>query len=190
MSEAKDGRDSCQLPKTGASKILSKEMLEKLEAEKQREIDLRCKEKQIQAEIRRQLLMDEREEKLRNAEKKRLKVIDNITAQAKQISAATKEKMKRAEQRKAALRLKTEQKKELAQKRHEDVKKNIEIKEKQISSSAQENITSKMRQVEQRKEALRLKTEQKKELAQKRQKMSRKTSNRKRNRSALLLKSI
>eukprot|EP00794_Sanderia_malayensis_P005721 gene5721-6421_t len=162
---AADGRQSPALIKTSAPQKLSKEMLERMEVERQREIELRNRSKMIEAEARRQQLMEEKEQQLRKAERRRLRAKEKLTMQTQQLEDAAQNKMRKVEERKEEMRQIAQQKKELVNKRHEQVKQNIANQQREVVSAAE----AKMRRVEERREELRMRQQQRKELCQQKQ---------------------
>ena len=96
-------------------------MLERLEAERQREIDLRLKEKQKRVDSRKQRLVEERNQRINEEKRWRERAMQKIQRQAESIPMETREnleiKMRRAEDKKAAMRLQAEDKQEMVRMR-------------------------------------------------------------------------
>ena len=98
--------------------MISEDILEKLEAEKRREIAKHLKEKEQKAELRRLRLLEKKSLKAERAKRRRdrarqrlLRLSENASMEARE---SLETKMRRAEDKKASLRLKKEDKLELA----------------------------------------------------------------------------
>ncbi len=92
-----------------------------MEAERQREIDLRLKEKQKQVDSRKQRLVEERNKRINEERCRHERAIQKIKRQAESASMETREnleiKMRKAEDKKAAMRLQAEDKQEIVRMR-------------------------------------------------------------------------